>query len=172
MRKLMDEALEAFPDDPELCLRYAMASVPASPVDAAKYVRRAGRLSSDDPYRLTRCASLLYGLGEVEDAGKYVRSVLPLIDENFPLIADVFHLVGVLAVAKANDTVADEYLRLAFKVEPTGSGHAYELAHFLVVRGRREDALDVIAEALEHDSPDRERLLELRESFSGWDTGS
>lgn len=124
------------------------------------------------PSRLTRCASLLHGLGEIEDAGRYIRSVLPLIDEGFPLIADVFHLIGVLAVAMSNNAVADQYLRLAFKVEPAGRGHAYRLAHFLAECDMPGEALDVIAHGLEHGSPDRESLLELKGSLRGKEASS
>jgi uncharacterized protein HemY len=166
LRELMAQAVEAFPDDPELCLRYAISLSEVSPDEAISYARRAADHSWESPSRLTRCASYLYGLGEIEDAGRYIRAVLPLIDEGFPLIADVFHLIGILAVAKNNSTVADKYLRLAFDVEPAGRDHAYRLAHFLATCGMPGDALDVIAKGLEHGSPDEEKLLELRDLIS------
>lgn len=167
LRELMAHAVEAFPDDPEMCLRYAISLSEVSSNDAISYARRAADLSPEDPSRLTRCASLLYGLGEIEDAGRYIRAILPLIDEQFLLIADVFHLIGVLAIAKSNSTVADQYLRLAFSVEPAGRNHAYRLAHFFVTREMSEEALDVIAKGLEHGSPDRGALLELRSHILG-----
>lgn len=165
VRDLMEEALGEYPGEPELCLRYALSLTPASRDDAVLYARRAASLSQDDPATLTRCASLLHDLGEIEDAGKCIRSALPLVDEKFPLLADLFHLVGILAIARSNDAVAEEFLRRAYDLEPGGRSYAYRFAHVLATQNMFDEALDVIARGLEHGAPDEEELLALKDSI-------
>lgn len=159
---LMREALADFPSNVEICLRYAVAAVEVAPEDAVDYALRAVRLSPDDPGVLVRSASLLMGLGEVDHAGRLARRASSVVDDEFPLIADLFQVIGRIGIAKKNDAVAEEYLRLAFTIEPDAVGLAARLATFLAERERYDEALDVAARGLEHAPPDQPSLSELR----------
>jgi len=62
-----------------------------------------------------------------------------------------------------HDEVAAKFLHLALEIDPDIYGNAHRYARFLVERGDRSEALDVIAKGLEHGAPDREELLGLQD---------
>jgi tetratricopeptide (TPR) repeat protein len=164
----MQQALARFPDDPEFCLRYATVIFEEMPAESVEYARRAVTSSEADPALLTRAGLLLYRHGQIEDAGRCARWVASHeVDENFPLIADFFYLIGLLAIERSRLDVAEEYLRLAFKAEPEGEDRAYRLAVLLADQGRLSEASDVVARGLEQGTPDREQLLQLRDQIAG-----
>lgn len=162
---LMEEALSAFPEEPEFWIRHGLAVYDKDPAKAAESARRAAALAGADVGMLTRCASLLFNLGDLEESRHYVKRIVALAPEDFSLIPDVLHLAGKLADRKGNADVAETYLAKAFEVDPTGIGHARVLAEFFLAHNRHNEALDVIACGLEHDSPDRAKLLQLRSSL-------
>jgi tetratricopeptide (TPR) repeat protein len=167
VRRLMHQALAQFPDDPEFCLRYATAVFDEVPAESVEYARRATASSEAGPALLTRAGLLLYRHGQIEDAGRCARRVASHeVDENFPLIADFFYLIGLLAIERSRLDVAEEYLRLAFEAEPEGEDRAYRLAALLADQDRLVEASDVIARGLEHGAPDRDGLLALRERLT------
>jgi len=162
-RRLMDEAIRRFPDHPEICIRTAVANAEFDASRSAIYAKRAADLAPSDPTILVRAASLLVGLGEVEMAGPLARRASEIVDEDFVLVADLFHVIGRLGLARENDDVAERYLRLAFNADPSGAGHGEVLAGFLVQRERLEEALDIVHRALEEDPVHSEELLRLHD---------
>jgi len=114
------------------------------------------------PMILGRCATLMYDLGEYGSAEEYVRRAVPVADDDFPLLADMLHLIGKLALQKDNDEIAERYLSLAFELGPGSLGHADFLATFLMGKERYQEAAEVVNKGLLEHAPDRDRLLKLR----------
>ena len=77
-RTLMEAAVDEFPDNPEFCLRYAVALSGSSPDQSSAYALRAAELAPSDPAVLTRCALLLFELELFEGTAKLARRALPL----------------------------------------------------------------------------------------------
>lgn len=164
---LMKDAVLAFPQEPELRIRLALAIYDEEPERAAHHANEAAELASTDPGMLARCASLLFDLEHFDDASRYVKQLVPLAPDDFPLIPDILHLAGKLAMRKGNSDVAERYLAKAFEVDPSTAGHALVLAQFLSSQGRYDDALDILSRGLEHAPSDREALLEIRREIKG-----
>lgn len=81
-------------------MAYALAVYETSPAEAVNYCRQAAARAHGDPGMLVRCASLMYDLGEFDDARTYVKEGARHVGEGVPLIADMTHLVGKLALEK------------------------------------------------------------------------
>lgn len=159
---LLRKALTSFPEDQELCYRYAVAVSGKKPTVASEYARRATELAGSNPVLLTKCAALMYEVGDIDSAGQTVQRAIPLITDDFELLADLLHLIGKISAWKGEDQLAEESLTRAFEAEPGALGHARELAALLAKRGYHDAALDVISRGLEHVPGDSELLVELR----------
>jgi tetratricopeptide (TPR) repeat protein len=159
---LLREALKRFPAEQELCYRYAVAVSESKPTVASDYALRAVDLGGSDPVLLTKCAALMYEMGDITNAARTVQRVLGLMPDDFELVADVLHLIGKISALKGEDELAEESLRRAFDADPGAIGHARELAALLARRGDRGAALDVISRGLEHVPEDGRLLAELR----------
>lgn len=163
---LLNASLAVFPREPEFLYRYAVGCAQSDTDASAEYTRRAVALAGDDPAMLARAADLMYDIHDYEASERYLRRALPLAPEEFPLIPDMLHLAGKLALQKGNDPVAEEYLRHAFEIEPGSMGFGLVLAVLLARRCNFQESLEVINHALAHDPPDADRLLELRNEVS------
>ena len=163
----MRRALAEFPDEPEFCIRYALAVIEDEPQRAIVYVQRAAKLSGADPGMLARCAAIMYDLGEYEHSRCYVKQLVPLAGDDFVLMTDVVHLIGKLAAEKGNEEVAERYLTKAFEAEPGVQGHARHLALLLMSLGRSEEALGIVTTGIKHDPADRDSLAQLQMELGG-----
>lgn len=134
-RAVLSRAIAAFPKDPEPWMRYAVVWAEDDPAAAATHARQAVELAGDDPAILARAASLTFNLHDYEASERYLRRALPLVPEEFPLIPDMLHLAGRLALQKGNQPVSEEYLRHAFEIEPGSLGFGRVLAVMLAARG-------------------------------------
>lgn len=158
---LLREALQRFPNEPELCIRTALAIIEDSPEEAKELIRRTVTITPDDPWNLTRCASVMFYLEEFEQARSYVRRASENAPEDFEFAAGLAHLGGRLAAQQGNDAFAEELLIAAFEEEPESVPHGRVLAEFLAARGRLVEALEILSEA-QHHLPDDESLKGLR----------
>jgi predicted Zn-dependent protease len=158
--RVLRAALSRFPDDPEIHLETAVAILVSAPGEAAELIRRAIQLAPDDPWKLTRSASLMIGLAEYDDARAFVKRALKLRPTDFEYAANLLHLIGVLAWQKGNDELAQSSLETAFEDEPQTPAHGRVLAEFYASQGRPVDALRVLAEARRH-RPDEPSLKQL-----------
>jgi Flp pilus assembly protein TadD len=171
--ELLEAAVERYPEDAEIRLLYGTALVPARPQDAPRQLAEAIALDPDDPARLTRAASILYYLGETEAARSYAARATQLAQEGFALAPDLTNLGGKLALLQGDDALAEDALATAVELCPERPDFAYDLAAFLIARGRTPDAISVIERALagvdqaanERDARDVQRLTELRKSL-------
>lgn len=146
--ELLESAIKRFPDDPEIRLLYATALVPFRPNEAPWQAATAIQLDPDSPSRLTRAASLMFHLGELEAARSYTARASRLAPQDFALEAGLTNIAGMIAAAQGDDALAERALRQAAEAEPQQEVFARELATFLAARGRLVEALSVIDGAL------------------------
>ncbi len=114
-------------------------------VDAADREHRdaalelAARWRAEDPDNADideRCASLLFALGEAEEAGRYLASV----QERHPGEGSAHARVAELLTREAQDAAADDAWRRAIAVEPTNPTWRLRRAQTLLARGEQEAA--------------------------------
>jgi tetratricopeptide (TPR) repeat protein len=157
------------PDRVDLLLRQAADAFEADPAEARRLVLTAAEEAGDDPNQLTRCVGLLVHLGDYRLAKRYADHVGALEpDGRFALAGSLMHAVGRLALVAGNDEMAERALRLAFERDPEVAGHGRILAAFFAERGRRDEALRVIAQAQEH-LPNHPPLTEVRQELEQLD---
>lgn len=159
--ELLEKAIDRFPDDSEIRLLYATTLLKFRPSDVARQATTAIELSPDDPAILIRAASLLLNRGEVEAARSAVIRANDLTQPDFALFAGLVNLNGLLAALDGNDELAEEKLRSAVELEPTSPRFARFLTVFLAERGRLEEAVAVLDEALKH-VEDKDYLQDMR----------
>jgi tetratricopeptide (TPR) repeat protein len=160
---LMQRATQQFPRNAEFAYRLAVANATSAPTEARVHATRAVELAPADPLIVGRCASLMYDVAEYDLAESYVRKTIPIAGDDFPLLADMLHLIGKLAVRKENDEIAEQYLSLGFESEPGSLGHADFLATLFVKQGRLDEASAVVARGLAARAPDHDRLVAIRQ---------
>jgi Flp pilus assembly protein TadD len=142
------EAVQQFPEEPEIRMHYAHSLLAVRPEDAVSEVKKAIDLSPDDPVRLTRAAGILFGMGHVDTASSYATRARELAPPNFPFMSDLTHLDGHFATREGNYELAEERFRSALEHEPTNEIFAADFARFLSEQGRRSEALAIVEEAV------------------------
>jgi Flp pilus assembly protein TadD len=159
--EFLEAAVARFPNDPELRLLYGTCLMETRPDDVAEQLVQAIRLDVNDAVRLTRAAGLLLTLGEVDAASSFVARALDLTHDGFVLEADLINLSGRLAAIKGDDEVAEEALREAVALDPSGESFVLDLARFLAERQRVSEAIAVIDASISR-VRERHQLLRLR----------
>jgi Flp pilus assembly protein TadD len=163
--EFLEAAITRFPNDPEVRLLFATALIPFRPEEAPWQVARALELDPDDPWRLTRAASIMFNLDELEASRSYVARATKLAPPDFALEPELANLGGRLAALDGDDALAEEALRTAFEAEPTRQTFAFDLATFLAEAERIPEAITVLDRALVH-GPGNEQLAELRQRLA------
>jgi Flp pilus assembly protein TadD len=158
--EFLDRAVQQFPDDPEIRLLYATILLVFRPEDVAAEASRAVNLGPDDPLILVRAGHLLLDRGDHEGARSCATRASALAPPDFVLRSGLISLNGLIAAVDGEDDIAEQRLRLAVKEDPLYSNFAVHLAKFLAVRGREDEAVGVIDEALQQtkQKSDLERL--------------
>lgn len=157
---VLHEALEAYPNDPELLLRLGMAQFMTSSPAAVQSLEAAAAAAPDDPSVLFRAAHLLFHLDEFASASRLAKAAARNTTDEFELRWSLVHLSGRLAAQQGKLAFAEQWLTAAFEEEPETTGHGQVLAEFLAAQGRRDEALRVARVALGH-RPGDERLERL-----------
>lgn len=152
---LLRDALEQYPAEAEIALRAAAAHFGEDDDQTERLARRAVVLSPQDPAVLMRAASMMLELGRTDDALELSGKARDHADEDFPLVFDLVHLGGRIALAREKPEIAEPLLRGAFDHQPESIGHGRYLAMLLESQGRLEEALEVAEEALRHWPDDR-----------------
>ncbi|MGN6255346.1 MAG: tetratricopeptide repeat protein [Solirubrobacterales bacterium] len=147
-REFLQNAIERFPGNAELRLLYATILLMIRPEDVAPEAAKAVELAPDDPAILVRAGHLLLHRGDLEAARSCAARASRLAEPDFVLLSALESLKGRLAALSGEDGIAEEQLRSAAARDPLYSTFAIDLAEFLASRGRREEALEVIDEAL------------------------
>jgi Flp pilus assembly protein TadD len=164
--EFLQEAVRRFPKDPEIRLLYATSLLEIRPDDAVREATKAIDLDPDEPIRLTRAARLLFNMAEIEVARSYATRAAELTPDGFLFTAELANLGGLLRALDGEDELAEEALRMAMELKPDQEGLARDLAKFLADRGRVEEAVKVIDQALKL-AKRREELERLREEIAG-----
>jgi Flp pilus assembly protein TadD len=155
------QAVQQFPDDPELRMHYAHTLLAVRPEKAVPEVAKAIELEPNEPIRLTRAAGILFKMGQVETARSHVTHAKELAPPNFMFMPDLIHLDGHFAALEEKNELAEKNFRVAVEQAPTNAIFAVDLARFLSERGQRAEALEVIDEAMAR-TENKEPLQRLR----------
>jgi Flp pilus assembly protein TadD len=146
--EFLAQAVQQFPDDPELRMHYAHTLLAVCPEQVVPEVVKAIELGPNEPIRLTRAAGILFKMGQLETARSYVTHAKELAPPNFMFMPDLIHLDGHFAALEEKDELAEENFRLAVEQAPNNASFAADFAQFLSERGQRAGALKVIDEAM------------------------
>jgi tetratricopeptide (TPR) repeat protein len=156
-----------FADDPEICLRAALAVRRSDDNLARSWARQAAELAPDDPATLFRAARILFDSGDFDPSMALAQEAFKLMaaqeeaGDPFPLAGDLIHLFGRLLIETGGDqTAAEGLLRTAYEVDPDEPDHARQLTLFLLDRGRADEAIAFVRSAL-RDRPDDPLLREM-----------
>jgi Flp pilus assembly protein TadD len=146
----LEEAVQRFPEDPEIRLLYAGILLAFRSEDVAAEAAKAIELGPDDPIILVRAGHLLLDRGDRETAQSCADRANELAPPDFILMAGLDNLTGSLAAFAGEDGLAEEKLRAAVAGEPDYDQWARHLAVFLAERGRLQEGAEVLDEALKH----------------------
>ena len=159
--EFLEEAIKRFPQDPELRLLNASVLTALRPDDVIKEASRAVELAPTDPGTLVRAGHLLLNHGDREAARSCAVRAEELAEPGFVLLAGLDNLKGLLAAFRGEDSLAEQLLGSAVDREPTNEPFAKNLAVFLAERGRLQEGVEVLDEALKHVEK-KDRLEEMR----------
>src|SRR6478735_11997104 len=148
--ELLEKAVDQFPEDAEIRLLYATVLLEFRPDDVASEAKKAIELDPDSPSILVRAGSLLLNRGDREAARSCVARANELAPSDFPLMAGLDNLNGLLAAFSGDDDFAEAKLRSAVDKERTNEPFARNLAVFLAERGRLQEGAEVLDEAIKH----------------------
>lgn len=158
--EFLDDAVARFPEEPEIWVLLASASLQVRPETVASSATKAVELGADDPSIQVRAGHLLLGRGEIDAARGCAKRARELAQADFVLMAGLEGLEGKLASLDGEYDLAEELLRSAVDREPEYSTYPVDLARFLCNRDRTPEALAVIDESLQRvrDKDDLERM--------------
>jgi Tfp pilus assembly protein PilF len=162
--EFLQEAVQRFPEDPEIRLLYATVLLEDRPDCVAQEASKAAELGPDNPRILVRAAQLLFDRGEVKTARACVARANGLAPPGFVLKSGLINLNGLIAAFDGEHDLAEERLRAALECEPSNGPFAVDLARYLVSRDRRSEAVEIIDQTLTHTSQ-RENLERVRDEI-------
>jgi len=164
--EFLEDAVERFPEDPELRVSLASIYLEFRPDQVRAQAAKAAELGADNPSIQVRAGHLLLGAGDSDEARECARRARRTVGSDFVLIAGLEGLEGGIAAADGDDELAEKRLRSAAEREPEYSAYAVDLVQFLVRRSRTEEALEAIEKALKT-VKERDRLERLRSELAG-----
>jgi Flp pilus assembly protein TadD len=162
----LEDAVERFPEDPELRVSLASIYLEFRPDQGRSEAAKAAELGADNPSVQVRAGNLLLGEGDVDGARACARRARTTVGSDFVLIAGLEGLEGGIAAIDGDDDFAEKRLRSAAEREPEYSAYAVDLVQFLARRGRTEEALEVIDHSLETVN-EQAKLKQLRGQLGG-----
>lgn len=155
---VLDEALRIYPGEPDLLYTRALLADQLDRFEEAEANLRA--ILAQDPDHAEALNALGYTLADrnlrLDEAFTLIDKALKLNPDN-PAILDS---MGWVLFRQGKLTEAEGYLRRAYAREPDGEIAAH-LAEVLAAQGRRDEALQLIQDALTRD-PGRRELLNLQ----------
>jgi tetratricopeptide (TPR) repeat protein len=163
--EFLEDAVERFPEDPELRVSLASIYLEFRPDRVRAQATKAAELAAGNPSIQVRAGNLLLGLGDLDVARECARQARRSVGSDFVLIAGLEGLEGRIAAVEGDDEFAEKRLRSAAEREPEYSAYAINLVQFLARRSRTEEALEVIDQALQS-VRERDKLEELRHELA------
>lgn len=164
--EFLEDAVERFPEDPELRVLLASINLEFRPDEVASQAAKAAELGADAPVIQVRAGHLLLGRGEIDAARVCAERARELAEPDFVLMAGLEGLEGKIASLDGDYVLAEERLRSAVEREPEYSTYPVDLARFLANRDRAADALEAIDEALER-VKEKDDLERMRSEIAG-----
>jgi Flp pilus assembly protein TadD len=164
--EFLEDAIERFPEDPELRVSLASIYLEFRPDQVRSEAAKAAELGADNPSVQVRAGNLLLGERDLDGARACARRARKTVGSDFVLIAGLEGLEGGIAAIDGDDDFAEKRLRSAAEREPEYSAYAVDLVQFLARRGRTEEALEVIDQALKS-VKERDKLEQLRNELTG-----
>lgn len=164
--EFLEDAVERFPEDPELRVSLASIYLEFRPDQVRAEAAKAAELGADNPSIQVRAGHLLLGRGDSDEARECARRARRTVGSDFVLIAGLEGLEGGIAAIDGDEEFAEKRLRSAAEREPEYSAYAVDLVQFLARRSRTEEALEVIDQALET-VKERDKLEQLRSELAG-----
>jgi Flp pilus assembly protein TadD len=146
--EFLEKARLRFPKEAEFQLLYATTLLAFRRDDVTGEVAKAVGLAPDDPTVLVRAAHLMRGEGEPEVARFYMARARELAEPDFIFEGGIANLEGVYAAFDKRYDFAEERLRFAVEADPDFWAFAEDLARFLAARGRFEEAIEVVDDAM------------------------
>lgn len=159
--EFLEQAVQKFPDDAEIRLRYATILVAFRPDDVATEAAKAAELGFDDPRILVGAGHRLLFGGNLEAARTCATQASELAQPGFVLTASLANLKGRVAALSGEDDHAENELRAAIEGDPTHAPFASDLAVFLAEHNRLNEAVGVLDETLEH-AEEKDKLERMR----------
>ena len=148
--QFLEEAIQRFPEDPELRLLNASVLTALRPDDVIAEAAKAVELAPNDLGTLVRAGHLLLSNGDREAARSCAVRAEELAEPDFVLLGGLDNLRGLLAAFRGQDRLAEQLLGSAVDREPTNGPFAKNLAVFLAERGRLQEGVEVLDKALKH----------------------
>ena len=159
--EFLEEAVRRFPEDPQIRLFYATILLAFRPEDVATEAAKAVELDPDNPAILVSAGHRLLFGGEREAAKSCAVRAEELVQPDSLLIPSLLNLKGSIAALNREDDLAEDNLRSAMEGERDNGSFARNLAVFLAERGRLQEAVAVLDEALKH-VEDKDALEHMR----------
>jgi Flp pilus assembly protein TadD len=133
-REVLRDAVDRFPDDPDVALGYGAALWVDDPATAEVHVRRAVALAPEDPATLARAAQLLLFHEDLDMVRDLVERAGRAAPPDWVLAAQMHHMRGIVAWREGDYETAERELRAAFEAEPDFMTHGRDLAALLRLR--------------------------------------
>jgi Flp pilus assembly protein TadD len=159
--EFLEQAVQEFPIDAEIRLRYATILLAFRPDDVAAEAAKAAELGFDDPRILVGAGHRLLFGGDIEAARSCAERAAELAQPGFVLMPSLASLKGLVAALSGEYDDAEKELRLAIDGDPTHASFAGDLAVFLAEHGRLNEAVEVLDEALKH-AKEKDKLEQMR----------
>ena len=157
------EAVESqFSDEPEYWFHRAATQID-QPDCVRAFVGRGVALARTDPEMLLRAAEVSYFAELLDDAGRYLAELRPLLDpadQTIPPLA--MGIAGMIHHRRGRFEDAEAALAGAVRIRPDVERHVAALARLYVDQGRYHEALAVAEEAL-RSHPGSPELIAVRD---------
>lgn len=147
--EFLEEAVQRFPDNAEIRLLYGFILLPCHREDGVREVRRAVELDPYESWYLIRAAWKMFDWVSPELARDYAARAREMGGGDSVFGAELVQLEAHFAVEDGEEEAAEAGFRLALEREPGCEWIAVDLAEFLAERGRQDEALELVQQALQ-----------------------
>jgi hypothetical protein len=163
----LEASIRRFPKSAHLRMLMADACKVPRPDRVAPEARMACELAPEDLTMQVYAGWMLVHHGEVAAARDCAACVRELAGDDYEPITDLVRLEGMVMAYERKFAAAEEKLRWAVATEPENTKNAHVLAAFLWARGRDEEAVAAIDEAMWNAGGRFQNLLDLRAAITG-----